>query len=199
MLRLAAMHGNQLESSSFHPAGRRMAIYRYEVTLKEYQVGVVGRIASQEDAAQELPPEVLKRMRREDPTASAAANTSQGSCTVPAVKVDAALLPGTKRATTMMAAPCRASASPAQVSRRLASAPRNSRPAAEAPAVRQARRSPPRRGSLHPRRPRQRPRSTTYPGRRGSTRRSPPSRWARSAARHRATGGKNTQRVGGER
>jgi hypothetical protein len=62
-----AMRGNQLEHSYLHQRGRRTAIYRYEVTLTEDQLGVVGRIASQEGAPRELPPEVLDRMRQKDP------------------------------------------------------------------------------------------------------------------------------------
>jgi hypothetical protein len=131
-----AMRGNQLESFSFHPAGTTNGHLPIRGDAQGGPGRGVGRIASQEDAARESPPEVLERMRREDPTASAAANFGHGSCTVPAVKVVAVLPPGTKRATTMIAAPCRASASLAQVSRRLAFVPRNSRPAAEAPAVR---------------------------------------------------------------
>jgi hypothetical protein len=63
-----AMRGNQLESAYFYQRGRRTAMYRYEVTLKEAQVGVVGRIASQAGAPRELPPAVLERMRQEDPS-----------------------------------------------------------------------------------------------------------------------------------
>lgn len=63
-----AMRGNQLESDNFHQRRQRTAMYRYEVTLREDQVGVVGRIASQAGAPRELPPAVLERMQRDDPT-----------------------------------------------------------------------------------------------------------------------------------